>query len=82
MAGAVSVQPPPMPSMTLPVPPQVVQVVPLQMPLPWQAGQRFSPLPGVPGALWSPGSSGAGGGVANCLLHALIVLAKVSLKRV
>src|SRR5215207_460616 len=44
-----------MPSITLPVPPQVLHGALPSRPLPLQSGQTFSPVPGVPGAASSPG---------------------------
>jgi hypothetical protein len=41
---------PPTPTITLPVPPQTGHFEPpLCLPFPWQCGQIFSPVPGVPG---------------------------------
>jgi uncharacterized protein (DUF1697 family) len=48
-------QAPPIPSITLPVPSQTGQGVPSCSPVPLQCRQRFSPVPGVPGAASSPG---------------------------
>jgi hypothetical protein len=53
-------QPPPMPSLTLPVPLQFGHVPPAcALPVPLQAGQRSSPVPGVPGGASSPGLVGS-----------------------
>ncbi|CAI08066.1 hypothetical protein ebA3440 [Aromatoleum aromaticum EbN1] len=46
---------PPIPSMTTPVPPHSAQGLPSTTPVPLQARQVFSPVPGVPGGAWSPG---------------------------
>jgi hypothetical protein len=50
-------QPPPIPSITMPVPPQFWQGKLDTSPVPWHSGQIFSPAPGVPGLASSPGSS-------------------------
>src|SRR5918992_1529777 len=42
--------------MTTPVPAQVWQAAPSSLPVPPQAGQMFSPAPGVPGGASSPGA--------------------------
>jgi len=47
--------PPPIPSITVPLPPHSGQVPPSASPEPAQRGQAFSPVPGVPGAASSPG---------------------------
>src|SRR5690349_14025104 len=51
--------PPPIPSVTLPVPSQTGQGIPSCSPRPLQCGQMFSPVPGVPGAASSPGAVGS-----------------------
>jgi|GEM_PF-3182988 hypothetical protein len=53
--GARLPQPPPMPSLTVPVPSQCGQGMPPFVPVPPQSRQRESPLPGVPGGASSPG---------------------------
>lgn len=51
-----------MPAVMRPVPSQFGQQLPsLMRPLPPHSGQTVSPVPGVPGAAWSPGARGAGG---------------------
>ena len=60
-AGA---QPPPIPSITLPVPLHCSHFWPSFLPEPLHAGHRFSPVPGVPGAASSPGSSSVLSGMA------------------
>src|SRR5690606_14198511 len=48
-------QAPPIPSITLPVPPQFSHGLLLIRPVPRQTGQTSSPVPGVPGGASSPG---------------------------
>lgn len=51
-------QPPPIPSITFPVPPHMGHSLSLILPVPLQASHIASPAPGASGGAWSPGLSG------------------------
>jgi hypothetical protein len=62
-----------MPVVTVPVPAQLAQRCWPILPLPWQTGQTFSPVPGVPAGASSPGFIGAvvAGGVRSGVVVAM-----------
>ncbi len=63
-----------MPSTTVPLPAHSVHSAPSSSPDPPQSGQRFAPVPGVPGGASSPGAIavrvGSSGGVGEGVLMA------------